>query len=141
MTQEKTTQNSQTSPPSIDLPTALAEAGRHLGELLTTTKALFELANQILGSEAAVMLAGRVALLAQAAIIVPGIQTDHAGVAAMFGMGTKDGARTLLDRNQVPWEKPGESRLFQTSQVTTDFRPKEEEPPAPTKPAPKKKGS
>lgn len=127
--------------PEIDLPTALAVAGRRLGELLEGSTSLVLTLNQIMGSEAALNLAGRLALALQAAWIVPGAQTDHAGIAAMFGMGSKEGARSLTDRLQTPWDKPGESRLYQTADIAKDFRPKDEPPPPANPETPAKKPS
>lgn len=72
----------------------------------------------------------RIILLCNASVIPKGWKLDFNGIAACMNL-TQDGARTMMDRNNVPYTKPGESRMFDAA-IITDKYP-DPEPPEPVK--------
>lgn len=74
---------------------------------------------QLIGKGLAQLLR-RLSQLGDATIIPKDVAADLNGIAAMFGI-THDGARTMLDRNSVPYTKPGASRIYDAAIVHQRF--------------------
>lgn len=66
------------------------------------------------------LLLKRFSQLGDAVILPDGITTDLDGLAAMFGIG-HEGARVMMDRNNVPYTKPGVSRLYAADTASQRF--------------------
>lgn len=73
----------------------------------------------------------RIILLCNASVIPKGWKLDFNGIAACMNLTSEDGARTMMEKNNVPYEKPGRTRLYDTENVGTRFAAPEPESAAP----------
>jgi hypothetical protein len=100
--------------------TDLTDEVRQLTQAMSIIASTVSTAATAAGSPIAIAILERFVSFATGTFIPQGMAVDSIGAGALLNM-TEDGAQSLLERNNVPSQKPGKRKLYRTEDLPLKF--------------------